>query len=1275
MKISILSLFILCGSLFSAYGQIDEQMIAAPLSFGNATAISGNWAIIGNEFESQFANAREYPNSGSVSFYERQPNGSWTFHSKLFEQCWFTGNTITQHGVNYGRSVSIDGDWAVVGSEYDSNNDGADGADGAAFVYHYNDISEAWEFHQKLYRWPATPENSFGWSVSIHNNRLAISDPFCIYDNLGGRVYTYYFDEKTDLWEAGDELLDSQGGGLPMGQTDLFGFDVKVWNQTVVVGAPKKGVSNGNLMDEGAVFIYTFSLGAWTEEKIAAPDAQFQDRFGHSVDIKDDYLIVGAPGTEGSANATGLAFVYKHNVAWDLIKTLVNDDNQQGDAFGFSVATGERGSSKLFLVGAPYWDGLTNLENARGACWLFDYQLADLSWSNNILTAGNGSSNDVFGDVATIEKGAGNSMATAVSSRIIETLPSGYGVGAVYFYSLAYSTSGVWTAAGDDDEWDNTENWSDDQVPNGLTNVTIPDGISPPNISGNAFCRNLSIPAGRTISLSAAANLRVNGDLSVLGEFVFSDPQNQHLPQLDVMGKAAFHCEKNKLLPGGNYHDTLNVTASSSSYYLTMAGDAYVDQLKFNDNSKGKLQIGDRTLTLYDLVWGKNPNGLYSTVNSNLVLAGSPVIAVNLSSNVRNINNLTVYNTKGIKQFNYSSIKIYGTLTLIDSPVILAGNNGGPCTMWLYHKIVGSIDEFQMGSSDSPSSLYIYGDDTGFQLPSNITELLNLIIVNPNAAELNNNLHITGFLYLSGGQLINDVYQVSFGSDGQLHSGQSLEISEGMIDPNFPPSRIWVRQNTLTLNADLDLDDLDVAVSSTGFILGSGKKLSVNNSITAGKKLTLRSGISGNASLIDNTPTRASVEAAVENLLTSGKWHYVSAPVQGAKASSFYFQGGSPSWLKYYDEATDNWVYINSLTEDLVVGKGYAVWVNSTKANENAVFDGFLNKGDQGYNLSWSGVDKGWNLIGNPFPSALDWDANGWNQQNTSGIAYVWNDGNYLTRNLIGQGTLSNGIIPSGQGFFVQAMASNASIVLPQQARVHADEIFYKEAETTWTDAVNIKVETAEKSDQTWLSFDERATNEFDLGMDAERLDGSNEMPQLYTKIGDKKLSINMMASLVGTRIMELFFVAPISGTYSLSFEYLESFANCQIILKDKLTGNDIDLNAQQQYSFTARPDDPEARFTLHFNRSVTGIPEDLSSQNTDYEMYSSNGNVFISYLGNATAAAAIHVYDLAGRTIARAEMSSNGKVTLPMSVWRNKMIVVEIVGQDQTQINKLFIQ
>ena len=1252
--------------------QIDEQMISAPYAFGSATAISGNWAIIGNLSEPQFANAREYPYAGSVSFYKRQLNGSWTFHSKLFEQCWLTGFVASQHGVHYGRSVSIDGDWAVVGSEYDSNDDSADGADGLAFVYHYNDVSDAWEFHQKLYRWPATPENSFGWSVSIHNSRLAISDPHCIYDNAGGRVYTYHFDEKTDLWEAGDELLDSQGGGLPIGQTDLFGFDVKVWNQTVVVGAPKKGVSNGNFLDKGAVFVYTYSLGVWIEEKITAPDPHVQDRFGHSVDIKDDYLIVGAPGSEGTVNAAGLAFVYKHNVGWDLIKTLVNDDNEQGDAFGFSVATGERGSTKLFLVGAPYWDGLTNMENARGACWLFEYQLADLSWSDNILTAGNGSSDDVFGDVATIEKGAGNSMAMAVSSRIVEVVPGFYPIGGVYFYSLGYSTTGVWTAAGEDDEWDNTENWSDNQVPNGLTDVTIPDDISPPNISGNAFCRNLSIPTGRTIVLNSAANLRVNGDLNVLGEFVFSDPQNQHLPRLEVMGKAAFYCEKNKLLPGGNYHDTLNVTASSSLNYLTMAGDAYVDQLKFQHVTKGKLQIGDRTLTLYDLVWGKNPNGLYSTKNSNLVLAGSPVIAVYLSRNITSINNLTVYNTKGIKQFN-TSIKIFGTLTLIDSPVILAGNNGGPCKMELYHKIVGSIDKFQMGISDSPSSLYIYGNDIGFQLPPNITKLLNLIIENPNALELNNNIYITGFLYLSGGQLINGDYQVSFGPEGQLHSGQSLEISEGMIDPGFPPSRIWVKQNTLTLNADLELDDLDVAVSSTGFILGSGMKLSVTNSITSGKKLTLRSGISGNASLIDNTPARASVEASVENLLTSGKWHYVSAPVQGAKASSFYFQGGSPSWLKYYDEATDNWVYINSLTEDLIVGKGYAVWVNSTKANENAVYDGFLNKGDQGYNLSWSGVDKGWNLIGNPFPSALDWDANGWNQQNTFGIAYVWNDGNYLTRNLIGQGTLSNGIIPSGQGFFVQAIASNASIVLPQQARVHADEIFYKDAETTWNDALNIKVETGEKSDQTWLSFDERATDEFDLGMDAERLDGSNEMPQLYTKIGDKKLSINVMTSLVDARLIELFFVAPTSATYTLSFEYLESFANCQIILKDKLTGNEIDLNAQQQYSFTARPDDPEARFTLHFNPNATSL-ESVLLPASAIKVYSANGKLVVE-ANQKFDEAVLTIHSVNGQLLYQQNFSGKKPLIIDANHWLNQLVIVRVLNNVVQENYKVFIK
>jgi len=65
-----------------------------------------------------------YPESGAAFIFKRQENGVWQQHSMLTEQCWYTA-TGQQHGVFYGQSVDINGDWAVVGAHYDSDDDGS----------------------------------------------------------------------------------------------------------------------------------------------------------------------------------------------------------------------------------------------------------------------------------------------------------------------------------------------------------------------------------------------------------------------------------------------------------------------------------------------------------------------------------------------------------------------------------------------------------------------------------------------------------------------------------------------------------------------------------------------------------------------------------------------------------------------------------------------------------------------------------------------------------------------------------------------------------------------------------------------------------------------------------------------------------------------------------------------------------------------------------------------------------------------------------------------
>ena len=108
-------------------------------------------------------------------------------------------------------------------------------------------------------------------------------------------------------------------------------------------------------------------------------------------------------------------------------------------------------------------------------------------------------------------------------------------------------------------------------------------------------------------------------------------------------------------------------------------------------------------------------------------------------------------------------------------------------------------------------------------------------------------------------------------------------------------------------------------------------------------------------------------------------------------------------------------------------GQDYAVWVEAGKSNETACYRGNLTKIDVTVDLSFTDASKGWNLIGNPFASAINWGSGSWVRTNTTGIAYVWDNGSYLASNVVGAGGLTDGLIPAGQAFFVRSTASSHS--------------------------------------------------------------------------------------------------------------------------------------------------------------------------------------------------------------------------------------------------------
>jgi len=232
----------------------------------------------------------------------------------------------------------------------------------------------------------------------------------------------------------------------------------------------------------------------------------------------------------------------------------------------------------------------------------------------------------------------------------------------------------------------------------------------------------------------------------------------------------------------------------------------------------------------------------------------------------------------------------------------------------------------------------------------------------------------------------------------------------------------------------------------------------LSNATSIGSIL-IGSGPGGDASIL-NDGLLVTGSATVQRYITGGVWHDLSASTQGQTVNALY-QGGSPDvWLRRYNEPTNTRTYITPLTDPLDPGAGFEVWVDGAgpRANITVDYTGALQRADLtlttastpalSYTVGTPQTDYGYNLIGNPFASPLDRDLGTWAEADLDGTVWVWDHtaGSYQDWTS-GAGSLTNGIIPMGQGFFVQATGASPSITIPMDARVHSGQAYYKSGE------------------------------------------------------------------------------------------------------------------------------------------------------------------------------------------------------------------------------------
>jgi hypothetical protein len=315
----------------------------------------------------------------------------------------------------------------------------------------------------------------------------------------------------------------------------------------------------------------------------------------------------------------------------------------------------------------------------------------------------------------------------------------------------------------------------------------------------------------------------------------------------------------------------------------------------------------------------------------------------------------------------------------------------------------------------------------------------------------------------------------------------------------------------------------------------------------------------------------------------------------------------------------------------------------------------------------------GWNVAGNLYPSASDFESTAWVLTNVDPTIYFFDGVNYKPYNRVDHMGNGTRIIPSMQGFFVHVTSGAMGIMsVDNSTRVHSLQPFYKDIQSN-NELLILEAEGNGYSDETFIQLDSGATSHFNWQTDAYKLFGIAQAPQLYSVISDTFASINVLPYAGPNTIVPLGFRVGASGNYSIISHGMSSFTYVtSIFLKDAKLNFWQNLMLDSVYSFTSNPTDDPDRFFIYFNYSPSGIPG--TNDNPGIGIYSSGEFVYVKNLCSGNTGGDICIYDLIGRPVFRDRLQN-----IPLNRFRTGVqtgyYVARVITDENTYTRKIFLK
>ncbi len=418
-------------------------------------------------------------------------------------------------------------------------------------------------------------------------------------------------------------------------------------------------------------------------------------------------------------------------------------------------------------------------------------------------------------------------------------------------------------------------------------------------------------------------------------------------------------------------------------------------------------------------------------------------------------------------------------------------------------------------------------------------------------------------------------------------------------------------------------------------------------------------------------------------LLNGFGYKYLGSPFQSATvnemADDVNLAAGFPSVYRHDEnQASNGWISYTNASNALLPMRGYAFQLGSIAAPNNIDMNGVVNNRNLSLALSNHNqiYTRGFNLVSNPYPSPINWDAvTGWTKTNIDNAIYYFDAGtadqyagtysSYI--NSVSSDGKANNTIPAMQGFFVHASNGTYPVTgllgITNATRLTVTPQIYRRL--NGIDAIpllrfRLRFAGNIESDPAVIYFQNTATEKFDNRFDALKLMNTNaSIPSVYTLSSDaQKLSINALPEPdsssripLGIQILQdgqlSFFITDISALPS----------NLYCYLYDALTGRYQNLKENNAYTFDLPAGTYENIFSLVFSRTAILLQSSTEPAASNFQVFGTGRNIQLILNMPTGERANIRFINMAGQVLLTKTYTQSGSfpinLLLPTGVYQ----------------------